>query len=213
MARTEVSRRGLMLVLSSPSGGGKSTISRALRAEDATLVLSVSATTRAPRHGEVEGVHYYFVAPDTFDGMTARGELLEHAHVFGKSYGTPRAPVEAHLGAGRDVLFDIDWQGTRQLRENARDDLVSVFILPPSLAVLRQRLVDRGDAADAIDYRMSRAMDEIGHWDEYDYILVNDALDATIDRVRGILAAERAKRTRQTGLADYVAGLAVEMSS
>ena len=189
-------RRGLMLVLSSPSGAGKTTIARRLLAGDANLEMSVSATTRAKRPGEASGVDYHFIDRHEFSVMQNKGELLEHAKVFDNYYGTPRAPVEASLQAGRDVLFDIDWQGTQQLREKARQDLVSVFILPPSTRAL-----------DVVASRMSKAADEMSHWAEYDYVIVNDSLDESIYRVQSILTAERAKRDRLMGLGEFVRGL------
>jgi guanylate kinase len=200
-----IERRGLMLVLSSPSGAGKTTISRALLEREENLVMSVSATTRPRRPGEVEGRDYYFVDPLTFNEMINRRELLEHAKVFGNYYGTPAGPVEAALGAGRDVLFDIDWQGTQQLAQSARDDLVSIFILPPSVAELERRLKRRAsDPADVMAARMAKASEEISHWAEYDYIIVNDDLEQSLASVAAILAAERLKRGRQTGLVEFV---------
>jgi len=201
-------RRGLMLVLSSPSGAGKTSISHKLLANDAALSLSVSATTRAPRPGEVDGKDYHFLDGAAFQRMIEAGAFLEYAQVFSRSYGTPRAPVEAVLAQGGDVLFDIDWQGHRQLAANARDDLVSVFILPPSLAALRARLSGRGqDSDEVIAERMAKAGDEMSHWGEYDYVVVNHDLDVAVAQVRAILAAERLKRGRQTGLAAFVADL------
>ena len=199
-------RRGLMFVLSSPSGAGKTTLSRALMAEDNDITLSVSATTRPPRPGEVDGVDYYFVSPDQFQSMVAENALLEWASVFGHRYGTPRAPVESALAAGRDVLFDIDWQGTQQLQQtDAASDLVRVFILPPDLAELERRLKNRNtDHAHVIAERMARARDEISHWGEYDYILVNDDAETCLSEIRAILKSERLRRKRQLGLADFV---------
>ncbi len=199
-------RRGLMFVLSSPSGAGKTTLSRRLLAGDDGITLSVSATTRPPRKGETEGVDYYFVSPDRFAEMVAQDELLEWATVFGNRYGTPRAPVEAALHAGRDVLFDIDWQGTQQLQQtDAASDLVRVFILPPNLAELERRLIGRAtDPADVIAGRMARARDEISHWGEYDYILINDDAAVCLGEIRSILHAERLRRKRQLGLAGFV---------
>ena len=199
-------RRGLMFVLSSPSGAGKTTLSRRLLAEDAAITLSVSATTRPPRPGEIEGTDYYFVPPDRFEAMVAGDELLEWAHVFSHRYGTPRAPVEAALHDGRDVLFDIDWQGTQQLQQtDAASDLVRVFILPPDLAELERRLTTRAlDPAAVIAERMARARDEISHWGEYDYILINDDPDVCLGELRAILKAERLRRKRQLGLASFV---------
>lgn len=203
-----IARRGLLLVLSSPSGGGKTSIGRALRVTDANLGLSVSLTTRPPREGEVDGKDYHFVDADAFDAAAREGRLIEHAEVFGARYGTPRAPVEAALAEGRDLLFDIDWQGTRQLREALPEDVVSVFILPPSMAELERRLRARRLDDDAtVARRMGRAAAEIAHWDEYAYVVVNRDFDLSVASVRAILAAERLRRTRQTGLAHFVAGL------
>ena len=202
-------RRGLMFVLSSPSGAGKTTLSRRLLTEDGDITLSVSATTRPPRPGEVDGVDYYFVTPERFAEMVASDDLLEWATVFGNRYGTPRGPVEAALHEGHDVLFDIDWQGTQQLQQtDAASDLVRVFILPPDLAELERRLQGRAtDPADVIAGRMARARDEISHWGEYDYILVNDNADLCLAELRAILKAERLRRKRQLGLADFVRGM------
>jgi len=203
-----IRRRGLMLVLSSPSGAGKTTISRALLAEDDNIVMSVSATTRAARPGEVDGKDYFFVEKARFSAMVQGGELLEHARVFDNDYGTPRTPVEEALAAGKDVLFDIDWQGTQQLRENARADLVSIFILPPALVELEKRLRGRGqDSDEVVQKRMAKAGDEMSHWPEYDYIIVNVDLAGSVGAVEAILTAERLKRKRQIGLADFVNGL------
>ncbi len=204
----DILRRGLMLVLSSPSGAGKTTISRALLERDGNLSMSISATTRRKRPGEVSGRDYQFVDLTAFNLMVNRRELLEHAKVFGNYYGTPRAPVEASLGAGKDVLFDIDWQGTQQLAQNARDDLVSVFILPPSTEELHRRLERRAqDPADVVAARMAKAPDEMSHWAEYDYIVINRELDDSVAQVESILEAERLRRERQTGLPDFVKGL------
>ena len=202
----EIRRRGLMLVLSSPSGAGKTTISRKLLAiERERMALSVSVTTRKPRPGEVDGRDYHFIDHSMFAGMVVRDELLEHALVFGNHYGTPRAAVEAALEQGRDVLFDIDWQGTQQLRERARDDLVSIFVLAPDVAELERRLRERAqDAEDVVQSRMAKAADEMSPWAEYDYIVVNSDLDASVGQVRAILTAERLKRDRQVGLGDFV---------
>jgi guanylate kinase len=200
-----IARRGLLLVLSSPSGAGKTTISRTLLERDPNLVMSVSATTRPPRPGEVEGRDYHFVDHAAFEGMLKRNELLEHALVFGNYYGTPRGPVEAALAAGKDTLFDIDWQGTQQIRQDARADLVSIFILPPSLAELERRLRSRGqDSVEVVRKRMAKAGDEMSHWPEYDYIVINEDLETSIASVQAIIAAERLKRERQRGLADFV---------
>lgn len=200
-----IKRRGLMLVLSSPSGAGKTSISRKVLEQDDNLSLSISVTTRPRRPGEVDGEHYLFVDKTSFDLMVNQQELLEYAKVFDHYYGTPRKPVEAALEAGKDVLFDLDWQGTQQLDERARDDLVSVFILPPSTAELERRLHTRAqDSADVIADRMAKAADEITHWSEYDYVVVNQNFEDSVNKVRAILAAERLKRPRLEGLADFV---------
>jgi guanylate kinase len=204
----EIKRRGLMLVLSSPSGAGKTTISRALLERDANLTLSISATTRPMRPGEKEGVHYHFVDPARFDRMVAEDALLEHAKVFGHSYGTPRAAVEKSLAEGQDVLFDIDWQGTQQLAEKKREDLVAVFVLPPSTGELERRLQTRAqDSAAEVAKRMAKAADELSHWAEYDYIILNTDFETSVRRVQSILEAERLRRERQIGLHDFVASL------
>ena len=201
-------RRGLMLVLSSPSGAGKTTLSRGLLASDDAVTMSVSMTTRPPRPGEVDGEDYIFVDPQQFGEMRNRGELLEFAKVFDNYYGTPKAPVEAALSAGRDVLFDIDWQGTQQLQEAAADDLVRVFILPPTAAELERRLKSRAqDSAEVVSARMAQASDEISHYAEYEYIVVNHDAEESLGQIRAILTAERLKRARQTGLSDFVHGL------
>ncbi|MBI5319229.1 guanylate kinase [Bradyrhizobium sp.] len=203
-----VARRGLMFVLSSPSGAGKTTLSRMLMAAVPDLQMSVSATTRAKRPGEAEGRDYWFVDKAKFEAMVERGELLEWATVFDNRYGTPRAPVEAALSAGRDVLFDIDWQGTQQLREKAGADVVSVFILPPSAADLERRLHTRAqDSDEVIRGRMDRASHELSHWAEYDYIVVNQNVDAAFAEVQSILKAERLKRARRVGLTEFVRNL------
>jgi len=197
-----------MLVLSSPSGAGKTTISRRLLEAERNVVMSVSATTRPRRPGEVDGRDYVFVDPTEFNLMVNRGELLEHAKVFGNYYGTPRGPVEKALAAGGDVLFDIDWQGTQQLQDSAPRDLVSVFILPPSTRELERRLRARAqDSDEVVAARMSKAADEISHYPEYQYIILNDDIERSVASVRSILAAERLKRERQVGLPDFVKGL------
>jgi guanylate kinase len=200
-----ISRRGLMLVLSSPSGAGKSTLSRLLTDTDANITMSVSATTRAKRPNEVDGRDYFFVSPARFTEMLVEGAFLEHATVFGNQYGTPRKPVEDALASGRDVLFDIDWQGTQQLEQTAKDDLVRVFILPPSRDELERRLRTRAeDSAEVVAARMAKANDEISHWAEYDYIIKNDDVARAHLELQSILSAERLKRRRQTGLVDFV---------
>jgi guanylate kinase len=205
-----ISRRGLMLVLSSPSGAGKSTISKALLKTDGDLTMSVSATTRPMRPGDVEGQDYYFIDQEKFEAMARDGEFLEHATVFENSYGTPTAPVEKALSEGRDVLFDVDWQGTQQLAENALNDLVSVFILPPSIEELERRLHSRAqDSDEVVAKRMAKATSEMSHWREYDYIIVNVDVDISVARVEAILAAERLKRDRQSGMGDFVRGMGV----
>jgi guanylate kinase len=207
-ADATVARRGVMLVLSSPSGAGKTTLSRRLLDMDPSVELSVSVTTRPKRSAEIEGRDYHFIDRARFDGMVKNGELLEWAEVFDHCYGTPRAPVQTALSAGRDVLFDIDWQGTQQLRERARSDLVSVFVLPPSVAELERRLKARAlDTDDVIHRRMTKAADEMSHWAEYDYVVINHDLDRAFGAVRAILAAERLKRERQTGLSGFVRAL------
>jgi len=207
-----IPRRGLMLVLSSPSGAGKTTLSRKLLAEERGLELSISVTTRAKRRGEVNGRHYHFIDAKKFENLARAGDLLEHAEVFGNRYGTPRKPVEKALKQGRDVLFDIDWQGTQQLRESARDDLVSVFLLPPSIPELERRLHTRAqDSDEVIRARMAKAAGEMSHWAEYDYVVVNRDLERAFNDVRAILAAERLKRERQTGLSIFVRGLQAKL--
>jgi guanylate kinase len=200
-----ISRRGLMLVLSSPSGAGKTTISRSLLHRDHNLVMSVSVTTRKPRPGENPGIDYDFIDQASFKRMIADDQLLEYAEVFGNYYGTPRAPVERWLSTGKDILFDIDWQGTQQLAQRARTDLVSVFVLPPSTEELERRLRGRAqDPIEVVNSRMAKAADEMSHWAEYDYVVVNEDLPACVEKVEGILKAERLKRHRQTGLVDFV---------
>lgn len=201
-------RRGMMLVLSSPSGAGKTTLSRLLLEREANLRLSVSVTTRPPRPGEIEGVHYHFIDRAGFDAMVDNGDLLEFAEVFGNDYGTPRQPVETALADGVDVLFDIDWQGTRQLCAKAPADVVTVFILPPSRRVLEERLNGRGaDAPDVVAKRMAAASEEISHWHEYHYVVINDDLMRCLADISAILAAERLRRSRNAGLERFVAGL------
>ncbi len=201
----EISRRGLMLVLSSPSGAGKTTISRLLLQRDSNLVMSVSVTTRPQRPGETPGVDYTFIDKPRFQAMIGSDDLLEYAEVFGNFYGTPRRPVEQGLAAGKDILFDIDWQGTQQLAQRARADLVSVFILPPTTEELERRLRGRAqDTPDVVNARMAKAADEMSHWAEYDYVVVNEDLVDCVTKVEGILHAERMKRHRQIGLVDFV---------
>jgi guanylate kinase len=205
---TAIARRGVMLVLSSPSGAGKTTLSRRLLEGDPNVTLSVSMTTRRQRAGERDGVDYLFVSGEAFEAAVLNGELLEHATVFGHCYGTPKAPVSEALHRGRDVLFDIDWQGTQQMREQARDDLVSIFVLPPSYQELERRLKARALDSDAVvAARMAKADGEISHWAEYDYVIINDDLDGSLQQIVTILAAERLKRVRQLGLSDFVRGL------
>lgn len=205
MPSVEIHRRGIMFVLSSPSGAGKSTLARSLLASDDNLSMSVSATTRAPRAGEVDGVDYHFMSQDEFGLLLNRDAFIEHAKVFDNYYGTPREPVEEALDAGRDVLFDIDWQGAQQLSEAGREDLVKVFILPPSKQELESRLKKRAsDSAEVVAGRMAKANDEISHWAEYNYIIVNRDLEEAKAQVRAILDAERLKRSRQTGLSDFI---------
>jgi guanylate kinase len=203
-----IARRGLMFVLSSPSGAGKTTLSRLLLKRDVSIELSVSVTTRPKRRDEIDGRDYHFIDRARFDAMVKNNDLLEWAEVFDHCYGTPRRPVEKALRAGRDVLFDIDWQGTQQLREKARDDLVSVFILPPSAKELERRLHTRAqDSYDIIRARMAKAGGEMSHWPEYDYVIVNSDIDLAFAEVRAILAAERLKRERQIGLSAFVRAL------
>ena len=205
-----IPRRGLMLVLSSPSGAGKSTISRALLERDTDVIMSVSMTTRPMRPGEVDGKDYVFADQKTFDDMVVGGEFLEHATVFENSYGTPKAPVEKLLREGRDVLFDVDWQGTQELAQNAAKDLVSIFILPPSIEELERRLIGRGqDSDEVIQKRMAKATSEMSHWSDYDYIIINEEVDESVARVEEILTAERLKRTRYPGMVDFVRGMGV----
>jgi guanylate kinase len=203
-----MTRRGVCLVLAAAPGGGKTSVSRALLASEPNLALSVSATTRAPRPGEQEGVHYFFRSEAEFDAMVARGELLEHARFLGRSYGTPRAPVEAALAAGRDVLFDIEWQGHRQLRERLAGDVVGVFLLPPSLEELERRLRTRAQDSEAeIARRLAAARDEMTHWDEFDHILVNADFERTVADARAILHAARTARARLSGMPGFMDAL------
>lgn len=198
-------RRGLLFILSSPSGAGKTTLSRRLLEADPGISLSISATTRPPRPGEEDGVHYHFVSDAEFDRMIEEDDFYEWAHVFGYRYGTPKGLIRAGLKDGRDYLFDIDWQGTQQLKQKDDQDVVTVFVLPPSLTELRRRLESRAQDSEAvIDSRMERARAEISHWAEYDYVVINDDVDECFDRVREVLDAERMRRTRQTGLIPFV---------
>jgi guanylate kinase len=205
MLNESVARRGLMVALSSPSGAGKSTLARKLIEDDSNMALSVSATTRERRGNEIDGREYKFLQREEFEAMADRGAFLEWAQVFGNFYGTPRAPVEAALISGRDVLFDVDWQGARALRAAAEQDVVGVFILPPSMAELERRLHARAeDAPEVIARRMARSQDEISHWEEYDYVLVNTRIEETLAQLKQILAAERLKRHRQAWLKLHV---------
>lgn len=207
-AGDQLHRRGLMFILSSPSGAGKTTLSRMLLARDPEIRLSVSATTRPPRAGEVDGVHYHFVSDSAFDQMVEEDDFYEWAHVFGHRYGTPKDKIRAALKEGQDFLFDIDWQGTQQLYQKDQQDVVRVFILPPSIDELHRRLKGRAtDSAEVIAARMERARAEISHWDGYDYVIINDDVDVCFEKVRAILEAERMKRARQTGLIPFVRGL------
>lgn len=207
-----ISRRGMMLVLSSPSGAGKTTLSRRLLDEDKGVALSISVTTRKMRPGEVDGRDYTFIDRRRFDALVEKNELLEWAEVFDNYYGTLRKPVMDALAKGRDVLFDIDWQGTQQLREKARNDLVSIFILPPSIPELEKRLHKRAqDDYETIHRRMAKAADEMSHWAEYDYVVINHDLNRAFEEVRAILASERLKRERQPGLSDFVRGLQAKL--
>ena len=208
----EPKRRGLMLVLSSPSGAGKTTLARRLRDAEPGIEMSISCTTRERRKGEVDGKHYHFVDRDTFARMRDHGEFLEWAVVFDNYYGTPREPVEQALAEGRDVLFDVDWQGARKLRESAKDDVVAVFILPPTAAELEERLKVRAeDTEETVHRRMQGASNEIQHWDEYDYVVINNDVERSIASLRAILAAERLLASRLTGLKDFVQNLLAEL--
>ncbi|MEM8554463.1 MAG: guanylate kinase [Pseudomonadota bacterium] len=208
-------RRGLLIILSSPSGAGKSTLAKRLRAWDDSIGFSVSATTRPARPGEVDGVDYHFLSVETFQAKVTEGEMLEHAEVFGNFYGSPRAPVYEALDSGRDVVFDIDWQGGQQVRNSVRaEDVVSIFVLPPSIAELHRRLNSRAqDSAETIARRMSRSRDEISHWAEYDYILVNEDIDRAETELQAIVTAERLRRSRQPGLIHRVRALNEEFEA
>ena len=207
---SSIERRGLMLVLSSPSGAGKSTIAKAILEDDEKLTMSVSATTREPRRGEVEGEHYFFLSTEKFEEMVDADEFLEHATVFGNSYGTPKAPVEAALEEGRDVLFDVDWQGAQEIQQCAHDDLVSIFILPPSVEELERRLFSRAqDSEEIVRGRMAKATAEMSHWDAYEYVIVNQDIEESVSNVKAILKAERLKRRRQKGMLEFVRSLGV----
>lgn len=205
-------RRGLLVILSSPSGAGKSTLARRLMDWDASLKFSVSATTRIAREGEVEGKDYFFVSEENFRKWVKEGELLEHAHVFGNNYGSPRGPVQEAIEAGRDVLFDIDWQGAQQIQKSALGShTLSIFILPPSILELRRRLISRGqDTAETITKRMRKSWDEISHWDGYDYVIVNDDLTETEEKLKTIIRAERMRVAQQPRLLDHVRKLQTE---
>jgi len=205
MTSSPIHRRGFLLILSSPSGAGKTTITRRLAAADPGLTLSVSVTTRSPRQGEVAGRDYYFIDRSRFDEMLAHGELLEHATVFGNSYGTPRRPIEEALATGRDVVGDVDWQGTQQLTNSVPKDLVAVFVLPPSLAALEARLRARAqDSAAVVASRMAKSAEEMSHWAEYDYVILNQDVEESVAQVQAIVTAERLRRNRQIGLVDFV---------
>ena len=206
--RTEIARRGLLLVMSSPSGAGKTTLSRMLLASDTNVTMSISVTTRPPRPGEVEAKDYYFISKERFAQKRDRKELLEWAEVFGNYYGTPRKPVDEALAKGRDVLFDIDWQGTQQLAQAMEDDLVRIFVLPPSADELQNRLISRAqDSSSVVAKRMAEASREISHWPEYDYVIVNDELEDSLAQVMAVLRAERLRRRRRVGLTEFVRGL------
>jgi guanylate kinase len=208
MNPTRIRRRGLLLVFSSPSGAGKTTLTRRLVEHDPELALSISVTTRPPRPGELDGRDYWFINQGRFDDMVARGELLEHAAVFSHCYGTPRRPIDEALAAGRDIVGDLDWQGTQQLAAKVRNDLVAVFVLPPSLQALEARLRSRAQDADpVVAGRMAKSAEEIAHWLEYDYVIVNDTIEDSLAKAQAIVAAERLRRDRQTGLAEFVATL------
>ncbi|HYM18850.1 MAG TPA: guanylate kinase [Micropepsaceae bacterium] len=203
--KPEIARRGLMLVLSSPSGAGKSTLSRRLLQADQRISMSVSVTTRPKRPNELDGRDYFFVNPERFEEMARKGEFLEHATVFGNRYGTPKAAVDKLLALGRDVLFDIDWQGAQELAQKTKDDLVRVFVFPPSRAELERRLKERAeDSAEVVARRMREANNEISRWSDYDYVIINDDMEKALMQLQAILTAERVKRQRQTGLVEFV---------
>lgn len=206
---TPADRSGLLIILSSPSGAGKTTLSRRLLADDDAVSFSISATTRKPRPGELDGREYFFKTPEEFQAMVERGEMLEHAEVFGNFYGTPKAPVEQAISQGQDVIFDVDWQGGQQIRGSALGKFtVSIFILPPSITELEARLEKRGqDSAEVVAGRMAKSRDEISHWAEYDYVLINENLDVCEEQLRDILSAERLRKDRQIHLVDFVKGL------
>lgn len=210
-----IQRRGLLIILSSPSGAGKSTLAKRLMAWDPTLSFSVSATTRNPRPGETDGVEYYFKTKPEFEAMVDAGDMLEHAEVFGNYYGTPKGPVETAMMAGRDTIFDIDWQGGQQIRRSAlANDVVSIFILPPSIADLESRLRGRAqDSDEVIANRMAQSRDEISHWAEYDYVIVNRDVDAAEAELKTVLMAERSRANRQPGLNEFVRGLNKEFEA
>ncbi|WP_417269885.1 guanylate kinase [Celeribacter sp.] len=205
-------RRGLLIILSSPSGAGKSTLAKRLMEWDDTLEFSVSSTTRSPREGEEDGVHYHFTTEEDFKYAVSEGEMLEHALVFGNYYGSPAGPVRTAIESGSDVLFDVDWQGAQQIANSAlRDHVLSIFVLPPSIAELRRRLETRGqDSAEVIEKRMRQSWDEISHWDGYEYVLINDDLDQSFERLKTIIAAERLRRRQQPGLMEFVRELQSE---
>ena len=215
MVSVAATRRGLLLILSSPSGAGKTTLTRMLMAEDSSLQFSVSATTRPPRPGEQDGREYYFRSRAAFQAMVAAGEMLEHAEVFGNFYGSPRAPVQQALEAGRDTVFDIDWQGGQHIRNSALGhDVVSVFVLPPSIAELESRLRNRGqDTEQVIAGRMQKSRDEISHWAEYDYVIINRDIDMAFNVLSTILQAERSRRERQPHLAEFIRDLNEEFAA